>query len=888
MAKKRKVAHNSNNEIKNRGVYPAVKLVIDTVFSAVLLIVLSPILLLITLLIMCTSKGSPFFIQKRVGKDKKFFRIIKFRTMYKDTAKDVPTHLLDDPSRFLTPVGKVLRKLSLDELPQLINILLGQMSFIGPRPALWNQDDLITLRDRWGANDVRPGLSGWAQVNGRDELALPVKARFDGEYIERMSFGFDLKCLVMTFTSVISAKGVKEGGPEEEFDRPRKICMMTTISKAFEWFVSDSAKNFAQKGFDVTIMCGEMDEAFIEKHSQFAKCIPLPLTRGTDVKSIRATVKELKRIFKEEKFDIIQYSTPNAALCCSLSGKPFKNIPLRVYGQWGIRYVGFDGGISRFVFKKIEKFTCKKATHIISTSPKNMAYAIEEKLCKKDKISVIGKGGTIGVDFGVYDISKKSENRVKIREQYGIDDNTFVFTYIGRLNADKGVSELLKAYRALICEYPQTRLMLVGMDDNTNPPEKEVMDWAKSCDNVIITGNVLPTVVPEYMAATDILVHPTYREGFSMVLQEAMSMELPIITTNVPGPSEVIVDGKTGILVPSHSDKALLDEMVALMHDSDRAKMYAENGRKRVEKYFARPVMLQNIYTHYCRLLKIDNHHIKFMYLTANPDAAVQAENAGVDRIFLDLEIMGKEERQGHLDTVVSHSSIEDVAKLREVVTKAELLVRCNPVHDKLGKEIDRMIADGADIIMLPFFKTVEEVKTFLEIVGGRVRTVLLFETAESVDIVDEVIELEGVDEVYIGLNDLHLSYDMTFMFELLADGTVEMLCKKFAAKGLPYGFGGIAKIGEGLLRSDDVLAEHKRLGSTCAILSRTFRNEVDLSRPVDDFRGELILLRRRENEVGSWTEDQFEENRRNVVSKTYEIVEILKEKRKQAAKVKA
>ncbi|MBQ4104937.1 MAG: aldolase [Clostridia bacterium] len=285
--------------------------------------------------------------------------------------------------------------------------------------------------------------------------------------------------------------------------------------------------------------------------------------------------------------------------------------------------------------------------------------------------------------------------------------------------------------------------------------------------------------------------------------------------------------------------------------------------------------MLQNIYTYYCRLLGIENQHIKFMYLTSNPEAAVQAENAGADRIFLDLEILGKEERQGHLDTVVSHSSIEDVAKLRAVVNKAELLVRCNPVHPALGKEIDRMIDDGADIIMLPYFKTAREVRTFLDLVGGRVRTVLLFETAESVENVDEILELEGIDEVYIGLNDLHLSYNMKFMFELLADGTVERLCEKFRRRGVPYGFGGIAKIGEGLLKSDDVVGEHKRLGSTCAILSRTFRNEVDQSRPIDDFRGELMLLRRRENEVSNWSDEQFEENRQRVCSAVKTIVQM-------------
>lgn len=882
---------NKNNilepQIGGGKVYRFFKRLFDIVFSGLLILVLSPVLLLLALAIMLTSKGSPLFLQKRVGKDKKLFTILKFRTMYSNTAKDVPTHLLDDPNRFLTPIGKVLRKLSLDELPQLFNIFAGQMSFIGPRPALWNQDDLVKLRDRWGANNVRPGLSGWAQVNGRDELDLPVKARYDGEYVEKMSIAFDVKCFIKTITSVISAKGVKEGSSSVDAQKPVKICMVTTISKAFNWFVSDSAKNFAEKGFDVTVMCGEMDEEFIKKHSEFATCRPVPLERGIGVKSIFKSVKEMKRIFKEEQFDIIQYSTPNAALCCSLCGREFRKIKIRVYGQWGIRYVGFDGGIKRLVFKMIEKFTCKKATHIISTSPKNMEFAIEEKLCKSNKITVIGKGGTIGVDFGVYDISKKEENRKLIRNEYDINDNTFVFSYIGRLNADKGVGELLSAYKKLLAECPDTRLMLIGMDDTTNPVDKDLMDWARNSDKVILTGSVAPRRVAQLMAATDILVHPTYREGFSMVLQEAMAMALPVITTDVPGPSEVIVNKKTGILVPDHNDKALYDEMKALMNDNERRQMYAENGRERVERFFARPVMLRNIYTHYCKLLGIDDRHIKLMYLTANPAAAIEAENAGVDRIFLDLEILGKEERQGHLDTVVSHSSLEDIVPLRKAISKSKLLVRCNPVHKGLRREIDRIIDDGADIIMLPYFKTVEEVSTFLELVGGRVRTVLLFETKESVELVDEILALENIDEVFIGLNDLHLSYGMDFMFELLTDGTVDKLCEKFKERGVPYGFGGIAKIGEGLLKSDYVIAEHKRLGSTCAILSRTFRNEVDASRPIDDFRGEIMLLRNREFEVNKWDEEQFEANR-EVVAETTKMVVQLRRDKKTAEKVAA
>ena len=191
------------------------KRVLDFMLSLVGLVILSPVLLIIALIIKLTSPGPVFFKQKRVGKNKTYFNILKFRTMRTDTPKDTPTHLLANPDQYITSIGKVLRKTSLDELPQIINILKGDMSIIGPRPALWNQYDLIEERDRYGANDILPGLTGWAQINGRDELEIDVKARLDGEYVERMSFRFDCKCFFGTITSVLKHEGVVEGGTGE-------------------------------------------------------------------------------------------------------------------------------------------------------------------------------------------------------------------------------------------------------------------------------------------------------------------------------------------------------------------------------------------------------------------------------------------------------------------------------------------------------------------------------------------------------------------------------------------------------------------------------------------------------------------------------------------------
>lgn len=222
---------------------------------------------------------------------------------------------------------------------------------------------------------------------------------------------------------------------------------------------------------------------------------------------------------------------------------------------------------------------------------------------------------------------------------------------------------------------------------------------------------------------------------------------------------------------------------------------------------------------------------LKLMYITNRPDVAQIAESAGVDRIFVDLEYIGKAQRQGGMDTVQNRHTVDDVRIIRNAIRSAELLVRVNPIHEAAEEyvssqeEISDVVRAGADIIMLPFFKSAEEVRKFIDYVDGRAKTMLLFETPESIENLDEILDLKGIDEVFIGLNDLSLGYGLPFMFQLLSDGTVERICLKFKQKGYPYGFGGIASLGKGMLPSEYVIREHYKLGSTCAILSRSFCN---------------------------------------------------------------
>lgn len=273
---------------------------------------------------------------------------------------------------------------------------------------------------------------------------------------------------------------------------------------------------------------------------------------------------------------------------------------------------------------------------------------------------------------------------------------------------------------------------------------------------------------------------------------------------------------------------------------------------------------------------------LNLMYITTRPEIAQIAEEAGVDWIFVDMEFIGKDVRQGGLDTVQNHHTVKDVSNVKAVITTAKVIVRVNPIHDALPNyfssedEIDATIKAGADIIMLPFFKTVAEVERFLKIVDGRVKTCLLVETPEAALLIEEILELEGLDMVHLGLNDLHLALGMKFMFELLADGTVDRLSAKIKAKGIPFGFGGIATLTGGAMPGSMVLKEHYRLGSSMVIVSRSFCNTdiiTDLEQVRKIFNEGIADIRKLEEEAQEAV-TYFSSNRSAVLDSVHQIVE--------------
>lgn len=267
--------------------------------------------------------------------------------------------------------------------------------------------------------------------------------------------------------------------------------------------------------------------------------------------------------------------------------------------------------------------------------------------------------------------------------------------------------------------------------------------------------------------------------------------------------------------------------------------------------------------------------HLKLMILCDDPESAQIAENAGIDRIFYDLEYIGKAERQHGRNTVKSNNNIEDLPVLRKVIKKSELLVRTNPIHAYSKEEIDKAITYGADILMLPMAIDQHDVEQYVIMVAGRAKVCIMVETAAAMARLDKIISVKGVDEIFIGLNDLHISMGLSFMFELLSDGLVEYIAGKCNKVGMPFGFGGIARIGEGDLPSDDILGEHVRLESTSVILSRTFKGIASVdknARPID-LAEEVGKVHSRLEEISRWNGEQYEENRVRIAEAVDKVI---------------
>ena len=371
-----------------------------------------------------------------------------------------------------------------------------------------------------------------------------------------------------------------------------KYIALTTVQNSLESFVMPLMYELKKYDYELYVM-SNMDEKFKIKHSKVAKCINIPIERGFKffnmIKAIYLLIKEFKKI----KPDIIQYGTPNMAFCASIAAF-YTKVPIRIYEHWGARYIGYKG-IKRYISKLIEFIAALCSTDIRQVSYENMKISIQDGIYKQEKVKVLGKGGTIGVNFDKFNLERKDINNSLLRKENNIPKDAVVFGFTGRIQRDKGINELFDAFKKLLLEYrdKEIYLILIGPIDIFNPVDKDKMQWAQKCKQVIFTG--FSSEVEKYMAIIDILVHPSYREGFGMVLQEAAALRIPIITTNIPGPNEFIENKKTGILVEPGNADELYEAMKELLINPIKRDLFGKNIFEYTKKYFDRNVKLKEI-----------------------------------------------------------------------------------------------------------------------------------------------------------------------------------------------------------------------------------------------------------------------------------------------------
>ena len=346
-------------------------------------------------------------------------------------------------------------------------------------------------------------------------------------------------------------------------------------SSALLHFLKDKCKNLVCVHVNHLIRGDEAmrDEEFAKMLPDNIRYIPVPMKRGMSLSAFKA-MSTLKKIFKKEKFDLVQYSTPNASLYAAYAAKKAK-VPVRLYCQWGLAYVGMKG-IKRKIFKFIEKQVCSMSTWIEPDSHTNLAFAHSEGLYPEEKGSVIGEGSACGVDLQKFDIAKKADYRKAIREKYNIPDDAFVYVFVGRITRDKGINELLFAYRRIFEENKNAYLLFVGSEEHIEWLNADDYAWSKTCPRVIYAGR--SNVVEQFLAASDCYLLPSYREGFGMGTVEAEAMGVPVIVTNINGPIDAMLPDVTGKAVPKEDAEALYMAMKTLPQE-DLVKM-GEAGYK--------------------------------------------------------------------------------------------------------------------------------------------------------------------------------------------------------------------------------------------------------------------------------------------------------------------
>ena len=381
---------------------------------------------------------------------------------------------------------------------------------------------------------------------------------------------------------------------------PKKVCFLTTIPCTIEAFVFPLAEYLtAHTDWEITFITG-MDEDYIKPVPAGVRILKVHMHRGMSFDGFRA-IHELKAIFKREKFDLVQYSTPNASLYASVAAK-LAGVPVRLYCQWGIVYVGFHG-FKRKVFKAIEKTVCRLSTWVEPDSFGNLRFSHEEGIYPEKKGSVIWNGSAGGVKLDKFDISRRGVWCKAIREKYGIPADARVFGFIGRITGDKGINELFAAYQKILKEMPDSYLMLVGGMEKADSVNDELYAWAEAEPHVLFCGST--KVVEQYLSAMDVFILPSYREGFGAVVIEAEAMGLPVIVSNIPGPTDAMREGETGLIVKKADVETLVEAMHRLGTDKELREKFTANARPFIENNFEESELMRHIMEERKRLMGV-------------------------------------------------------------------------------------------------------------------------------------------------------------------------------------------------------------------------------------------------------------------------------------------
>ncbi len=580
-----------------QNLYLILKDAIGRLMGAAGLAVLSPVFLGIIIAIKLEDgiTAPVFFSQKRVGKDKKIFQLYKFRSMKTDTPHDKPTHMLENPEQYITKVGAFLRKTSLDELPQMYNIAKGDMAVIGPRPALWNQDDLIKERDKYGANDIKPGLTGWAQINGRDELEIPLKAKYDGFYVKKLGPVMDIVCFIGTIFSVARSEGVVEGGTGAMNEEKKKTYAESTVD-----FQNKEVNSFEPKKKLLVVtnhsyMLWQFRRELIEKlQEEYTVSISTPFVgheddfaamgcnmietdvdrRGinpvTDLKLIRS----YDRILKEEKPDlVITYSIkPNiyAGMLCRLRKIPYA---VNVQGLGTAFQKKRLAELVTFMYK-----TAVKNAKVVFFENEGNAKEFRDRKITPESQQIVLHGAGVNLEYYMF-------------EKYPVhDDGKVHFLYLGRIMKEKGMDELFAAAERLFNteDYHDFVIDLVGFFED---------EYKEKVENLEEKGmakfyGFQEDPRPFYVNASCIIL-PSYHEGMSNVLLEAAATGRALITSDIPGCREAVNDGKTGFLCNKADVQSLYEQMEKFMNMSvEERREMGIRGRQKIEKEFAKDIVV--------------------------------------------------------------------------------------------------------------------------------------------------------------------------------------------------------------------------------------------------------------------------------------------------------